>query len=90
MTILEEALSVTQERQKAYDKPEDNFQRIADLWNVFLKDKGVSHEITPADVAMMMVLMKIARQQWKHSKDNLVDLCGYAHCLARIEGEYDE
>ena len=87
--ILQEAIEVTEQRQVAYDKPEDNFQRIADLWNVFLKDKGVKHEITSKDVAMMMILMKIARQQWKHSRDNLTDLCGYAHCLARLEGEYE-
>lgn len=88
--ILEEAIKVTEERQTSYDKPEDNFQRIANLWNVFLEDKGIKYKINPADVSMMMILMKVARQQWKHSRDNLTDLCGYAHCLARIEGEYDK
>lgn len=85
MNILEEALKVTEERQKSYDKPEDNFQRIADYWSVYFKSTGRDLTITQQDVALMMILMKVARIQWKYSTDSAVDIAGYAHCLARIE-----
>lgn len=88
-SILEEAIKVTQNRQVAYDKPEDNFKRIADFWETHRLNK-THEEITPADVAQMMILMKIAREMWSHKIDNPIDIAGYAHCLARVEGDYNE
>ena len=89
MNILEEAIKVTQERQVAYDKPEDNFNRICTRWNNYLSDKYPGIQLEPKDVAIMMIDMKLARIQWKYSRDSTVDIAGYAHCLARIEGEYE-
>ena len=87
-TILDEASEVTKQRQAQHDVPEDNFKRIADFWNSYLENKS-SKEITPADVARMMILFKVARDMWKHSVDSSIDMAGYAHCLSRVEGDYD-
>jgi hypothetical protein len=86
-SIAEEALEVITERQSSYDKPEDNFWRIARFWNTYLEERpgGKHKEITTGDVAMMMILVKVAREIWKHKRDNLVDLIGYALCKQRIE-----
>ena len=89
-TILDEAKQITEERQSNYDVPENNFSRIAEEWNLYFKHKNMSIEITAEDVAIMMIKMKIVREIFKPGKDNLVDLCGYAHCLARIRGVYKE
>lgn len=43
-------------------------------------------EITPKDVAQMMVLFKIAREIPGHRRDNLVDQAGYVRNIAQIEG----
>ena len=40
--------------------------------------------ITGHDVAMMMCLLKIARQTYAPKRDNLVDLAGYAALAQRI------
>lgn len=57
-----------------YGSPESNFQRIADLWNVYL-----GTELHPADIAIMMILMKIARLQNNiRHEDSWVDIAGYA------------
>lgn len=61
-------------RQENYGNPESNFSRIAAYWTQYL-DKDIS----PADVAIMMVLMKVARLQNNIShEDSWIDICGYA------------
>ncbi|GAB3282825.1 hypothetical protein GCM10027347_59340 [Larkinella harenae] len=70
--------TVTTERTGHYGEPEDTFGLIAGFWSVYL---GVT--ITTDQVAMMMALLKIARQKACPSKlDTYVDLAGYAACGA--------
>lgn len=71
-------------RQEAYDHPARNFQRQADLWNAWFKARGYSVELNRHDVAMMMILTKMAREAYKHKEDNLVDCIGYILCLDKI------
>jgi len=92
--ILTEALRITSaDRQNQYGPPEDNFQRIADHWHTYLLHRGIIPEgsvhksLIPKDVAMMMALMKIAREGFAHKRDNLVDACGYLRCASKIEGD---
>lgn len=83
MKILDVINSTLSERENNYDHPKPNFERIAGYWNTFLKDK-LAQPITASDVAMLMVLMKVAREQHKHTQDNLVDMVGYTLCAERI------
>lgn len=79
-SLLDEAYSlVTGDRQQAYDHPARNFDRIARLWAVAL-DK----DITPEDVAVCMVLVKIARQVHCPKRDNIVDAIGYLLTLEAV------
>lgn len=67
-------------RENEYGSPENNFQRIADLWSVYKDIKFTSN-----DVAMMMALLKIARIKTGTGKeDSYIDLAGYAACGAEI------
>ena len=80
--ILQKAEAiVTGERQTNYGTPEDNFKRIAGLWNAYM-----GHDIFDAsDVAMMMALLKIARiKTGTSTEDSFVDLAGYAACGGEI------
>jgi hypothetical protein len=89
-TILDTAAMITAgDRQRDYDSPMPNHARIAKLWNSYLsiRKKGFSSDITPEDVATMMILLKIARQVFTPKTDNLVDICGYARCLEQIGEE---
>ena len=64
------------DRQNTHGDAENNFARIAALWNTYLSNKG---EIRAHDVAAMMVLFKVARFRANpHHLDNMVDACGYA------------
>jgi len=72
-TIAEEAVNiVTGERQQAYGHPSKNFQDTARLWSVVL---GI--EVTPQQVALCMVHLKLAREVFSPKRDNLVDAIGY-------------
>ena len=70
-----------EDRARDYGHPRDNFRRIADLWNAYVSHMPDDQPgITPEDVAAMMILMKIARQQHTPKDDNLVDIAGYVKC----------
>lgn len=90
--ICEEALrTINGERQGQYGAPEDTFKKIADLWTAYLfSNDPIDLRITPAMVADMMCLLKIAREkEGKGKRDNAVDLIGYAALAASMRG-YDE
>jgi hypothetical protein len=82
--VLEEAGNIISgNRDLQYGEPEESFTAIADLWNAYI-DKTIT--LTAKDVAMMMVLFKVAREATGQSKpDNLIDIAGYAACAAECE-----
>jgi len=91
--LLSQALQiVTGARRKSYGKPEDNFQRIADYWNVYIRQLGLDFTdpeqgLTPTNISALMVLMKIARLvETPDHADSWRDTAGYAACGARCAG----
>lgn len=89
--ILETAAAcVCGRREEDYGSPEDNFETIAGLWEIYLKAKCISPSadvcVMAEDVAMMMALLKIARIATGRAKsDSFIDLAGYAACGREIE-----
>jgi hypothetical protein len=92
---LEAIRIVSGDRRKAYGKPEDNFQRIADRWNVNLRNKGIAllydddagepYHLTAHDVWSFMVDMKLARlAETPNHRDSFVDILGYTLCGAEL------
>ena len=77
-SILQEADKiVTSDRQDVYGHPFNDFSRIAGMWAAYL-----GHHITPEDVALMQVMVKVSRL--RHSpthRDRIVDIAGYAKCF---------
>ena len=77
---LEAARKAVEERAVQHGRPENVFEQIANLWSAFL---GV--ELAPADVAMMMILFKVARAQGSPAnEDTWTDIAGYAACGAEL------
>jgi hypothetical protein len=86
-TVLEEAKRcICQDRQNQYGEPEDSFFTIAQFWSTYLAgEKKLTHALTKEDVALMMVLLKVARTNGhKHHVDNYVDMAGYAALAAEL------
>jgi len=90
-TVLSEAASATSgPRQRDYDHPTPNHDRIARLWNAYHNcRKFPDDQLDGQDVARMMILLKIARDVFTPKRDNLVDICGYARCLEQMR-DYTE
>lgn len=82
-TCLERAhAAVHGSRQENYGDQLTNFTNIADRMTITLRDKLVE-PITPQDVALLMLDVKMARLTktgGKH-KDTIDDVAGYAECL---------
>lgn len=76
-------------RQDDYGSPEDSFQNIANYWNAYFAQIHDKREdgITAEDVAIMMVLFKIARLGHGYTRDSVVDMCGYSAIYAAMHGD---
>lgn len=89
-TILSQARqAVTGDRDVHYGSPEDNFGRIADLWNAYFRSVGMLDPgcpgLYPHEVASLLALVKIARSINSPEKlDNWIDLAGYAACGGEV------
>ena len=69
------------DREQDYGSPERNFKLIAAMWSVYL-----DVDISPVDVANMMIHVKQARIKSGHAKDdNWIDIAGYAACGGELE-----
>jgi len=64
---------VTGERQDDYGSWEGNAGDLAVLWSTFL-----GKEISPDDIAPMMIMLKLVRAKDGGSMDSYVDIAGYA------------
>ena len=72
---------VTKERAQEHGDLEQNFDRIADLWNSYLEGSYIS----VTDVGVMMTLLKIARIRSNPKNiDNFVDGAGYLACSGEL------
>jgi len=87
-SVLDDAKDIIYgDREKVYGAPDKNLVAIAGYWsNHLLTRFGVFHEITGADVCVMMTLLKAARlgNNLTH-RDSLVDAVGYLALLERIQ-----
>ena len=78
--ILEQTIRiVTGQRQQDYGDKVVNHRNIADLWSSYLNKK-----ISPHDVAICMLLVKVARHKNSKTKDCYVDMAGYAAIAGEI------
>lgn len=81
-SVLREAESlITGDRNKAYGSPTQNFTNTAEIWTALLRHKLKDGEtISPAEVASLMIGLKLARTVGEPKRDNWVDMAGYAGC----------
>lgn len=90
VAMLHQAQDLIQgQRQSDYGDKLTNFSQIAMLWQATLAHKlppGV--RITPEDVAICMMQVKIARlAKSPDHKDSIMDIAGYAGCYSILQDE---
>lgn len=92
-SILNEAKAIVEgSRQSDYGDPVESFDRIAKTASVI-----TGKDLSPKECCAVLMAVKIVRESFKHKRDNLVDLCGYAHIMNELnenesekKGEQDE
>lgn len=77
------------DRNADYGDAENNLGRIADLWN-HLGVRRSDDLISASDVALMMILVKVARQAHSSKTDNWIDIAGYAALGAELDANESE
>lgn len=76
---------ITKDRAATHGDAEDNFDNIADLWSWWMRGREI-YEMNNFDVAMMMVLFKIARVKANPGHvDSYVDGVGYLAIAGEIQ-----
>ena len=84
-SIFEDAATIIAgDRRQSYGPVEQSFQNVADVWNVILRGKA-KDTITPQQVALMMIGLKLVREANSPGRDNRVDICGYAGLLDLLQ-----
>ena len=74
MDILKTALKLTTgDRHNEYGDCNVELDRVATIWSVIFET-----DVTPNQVALAMIALKITRQMHTNKKDNWVDIAGYA------------
>ena len=74
VSVLEKASNlITGDRADAYGDFHDQMASISGMYTSL-----TGKEIAPRDVALILMLLKLRRNQTDSGTDSLVDLCGYA------------
>ena len=86
-TFVAEISKLTEkDRRQLYGTPQKNFRNVADFWELWFSMKKEPDLVLPTDIPILMILMKIAREANAHSRDNLLDIAGYAKTLDELHG----
>lgn len=89
-SILDEAKAIVGgSRQSDYGDPVESFGRIAKTASMI-----TGKDLSPKECCAVLMAVKIVREGYRHKRDNLADLCGYAHIMNEInesekKGEQD-
>lgn len=87
ISILSEAEELTNgARRQAYGHPLLDYERTAGMVNAALAHK-LKEPLTPEEVMVVMILVKVSRQMNAPKRDNLVDIAGYANCIDMAQQE---
>ena len=79
--FLQEAHGIVYgDRHEEYGDAADNFIDIAKMWT----DWNRGYHFTKEDVAMMMIMVKIARCHHKWTEDSLKDIIGYCTLIHKF------
>lgn len=79
-SILQEAEEIRKgSRNSDYGDAVENFKRIAQMASLI-----TGTELTPKQCVAVQIATKLSREAYRHKRDNLVDLCGYADIMQEV------
>lgn len=81
-TLQEADYILNGDSQADYADPKENFDRIAKIVSI-----ATNKEITPSDIATVMITIKLLRENNKHKRDNCVDGAAYFEIRNNVNKE---
>lgn len=86
-SILSEAEEIVNgSRHSDYGDAANNFHRIANIVNSMYPQLNINAQ----QCCAVLMAVKLIREGFRHKRDNLVDLCGYAHIMNEINDRKNE
>ena len=82
--LLEADSLVNGQRQADYSNPIHNWTETARCASLL-----TGKELSAADCVNVLIATKLMRETYRHKRDNLVDLAGYAEILNRVKDAVD-
>jgi hypothetical protein len=80
MNILEKANEIvnlrSEEKERQYGPFEEGMHKAANIASI-ISDKHIS----PKDMYICMISLKLSRESYNHKEDNLLDACAYIGSL---------
>lgn len=80
---MEKIEDIRNQRESDYGSPADNMEVQMRIFQAYFKHKPAS-EFTRQDMAMIGIIIKLARQSFKHKEDNLIDIAGWADVASKV------
>lgn len=81
-SILSEAEEIVNgSRHSDYGDAANNFHRIANIVNSMYPQLNINAQ----QCCAVLMAVKLIREGFRHKRDNLVDLCGYAELMNRLK-----
>ena len=85
-SILAEAEEIVNgSRHSDYGDPVESFERIAKTASMI-----AGRDLSPNECCAVLMAVKLVRESFAHKRDNLVDLCGYAHIMNELNENESE
>jgi Domain of unknown function (DUF6378) len=81
MLPAQRAAEVVKDRQGTYGHPSPVYERVAPMWSEILETT-----VTPLQIALCMIALKLGRECVRPNEDNLTDICGYANVYEMMQG----
>lgn len=78
--LLEAEGIVNGDRNEQYGDPKDAFKVYSEILS-----KTFNIELSPVQICKVQMAIKLGRMRYQHKRDSVVDLCGYAEILNRLE-----
>lgn len=81
---LSQAINTIEARGESYGNIEENWKATSLIWNGLLKTK-LKHDLTPADVGLLMAGLKLARLSFNPDhEDSQIDGAAYIALISEV------
>jgi len=72
----------SEEKERQYGPMQDGIKRAS-----MIASGALGRDVTPKEIYIMLIALKLSRESYNHKEDNLLDLVAYVSSLNDYENE---